>query len=94
MRETREELGIETTPANFVHIKKFTPTDELFYFRNFYLLRTDEEPVLSNEHTEAVWLTADQLQDFIRQDVPAKHTIYEDVSILVDFLAQETYNRQ
>lgn len=94
VRETREELGIETSPDDFIFIKKFTPTDELFYFRNFYLLRTDKEPALSSEHTEAVWLPADQLQSFIKQDMPAKHTIYEDVPVLVDFLAQETYNRQ
>jgi isopentenyldiphosphate isomerase len=93
VRETREELGIETTTNDFVFIKKFAPTDNLFYFRQFYLLRTDNAPVLSPEHIEAVWLKPEQLADFIANDVPAKHTIYEDIPVLVDFLRQETYNR-
>lgn len=88
VRETREELGIETTPTDFIFMKKFTPTNELFYFRKFYLLRTDKEPKLSSEHTEAVWLPPTQLQQALDRDVPAKHTMYEDIPILVDFLAK------
>ena len=90
VREVREELGIETSADDFVFIKKFTPSNELFYFRNFYLLRTDKEPILSSEHTEAVWLPLHELQAFITQDVPAKHTLYEDIAELTAFLARET----
>lgn len=90
VRETYEELGIKTVPNDFMLIKTFSPSSELFYFRKFYLLRTDEEPILSPEHTEAVWLPADKLQGFIDGDVPAKHTVYEDIPILIDFLQHET----
>lgn len=93
VRETHEELGIETMPDNFIFIKKFSPTDELFYFRKFYLLHTDKEPQLSSEHTEAIWLAPNNLQTFVENDIPAKHTIYEDISVLVDFLGQEPYNK-
>ncbi len=89
IRETREELGIDITPGEYTFIKKFIPTSDLFYFRNFYLLRTDEEPTLSSEHTEAIWLPPDELQVFVANDVPAKHTLYEDINVLVDFLAHE-----
>lgn len=92
VRETKEELGIDVTPKDCVFIKKFTPTDEIFYFRKFYLLRTDKEPILSPEHVEATWIPPSQLQSFIENDLPTKHTMYEDIDALVDFLAQETYN--
>ena len=88
VRETREELGIETIPSDFIFIKKFLPNDDLFYFRKFYLLRTDTPPKLSSEHTEAVWVSPGQLQQTLDQDVPAKHSMYEDIPMLVDFLAR------
>lgn len=89
VRETHEELGIRTSPSNFIFIKKFSPSTELFYFRNFYLLRSAQKPQLSDEHTEAIWLPPDQLQTFVKQDVPAKHTLYEDIEQLVAFLNSE-----
>ncbi len=88
VRETREELCIDTAPSDFVFVKKFTPSKDLFYFRNFYLLRSSQEPQLSDEHTEAVWLPPSQLQLFVDRDVPAKHTLYEDISELINFLAR------
>ncbi|MBH2007624.1 NUDIX domain-containing protein [Candidatus Saccharibacteria bacterium] len=90
VRETREELGIETTPDNFIFIKKFAPTKELFYFRNFYLLRTDKFPKLSPEHTEAAWIAPNKLEEFLNKDVPAKHTIYEDIPVLLWYFSQES----
>lgn len=47
----------------------------------------DKEPVLSPEHTDAVWLPLERLQASVDRDVPAKHTLYEDITVLVDFLA-------
>lgn len=90
VRETHEELGIHAAPSDFIFIKKFSPSAELFYFRNFYLLRTTQKPQLSDEHTEAVWLPPDKLQAFLAQDVPAKHTLYEDISTLQEFLSRDT----
>ena len=90
VRETHEELGLETAPEDFILIHTFSPRADLFYFRKFYLLRTDQTPTLSPEHTEAVWLAPEALQDFVERDAPAKHTIYEDISILLEFLQHET----
>ncbi|RZM29475.1 MAG: NUDIX hydrolase [Pedobacter sp.] len=91
VRETREELGIETKLDDFLFIKKFSPTSDLFYFRKFYLLQSDIEPQLSPEHTEAVWLPPDALTEYIKNDVQAKQTIYEDIPILVDFTKRHRY---
>lgn len=90
VRETREELGLETTPEDFTLIHMFSPSADLFYFRKFYLLRTDQRPTLSPEHTEAVWLAPEALQGYVKRDVPAKHTIYQDIPILLEFLQRET----
>lgn len=86
VREVKEELGIDTKPDDFEFIHKFSPSDDLFYFRQFYLLRTDKEPRLSAEHIEAVWLAPDRLQSFIEADILTKQTIYEDIPMLIDFL--------
>lgn len=94
VRETHEELGIKASPHEFIFIKKFSPSDDLFYFRQFYLLRTDIVPHLSPEHTEAIWLSPNQLQDFVRADVPAKRPMYEDIPVLVDFLARTPYTNK
>lgn len=91
VRETKEELGIETKPSDFLFIKKFPPTSDLFYFRKFYLLQCDIEPQLSTEHTEAVWVPPEKLFDFVKNDVQAKKTIYEDIPLLIDFVQQHPY---
>lgn len=89
VREIHEELGVNTALKDILWIKKFTPTDKLFYFRNFYLLRTNKEPQLSDEHTEAVWISPSKLYDFVANDIPAKHTLYEDISVLTELLLHE-----
>lgn len=90
LRETREELGIDATLKDFLFIKKFSPKDELFYFRKFYLLQTDATPRLSPEHTEAIWVPLNQLRDFLNNDIPTKSPLYEDVGVLVGFLSPES----
>ena len=93
IREVQEELGITTTPNDYLFIKKFKPSEELFYFRKFYLLQTSQEPQLSDEHTEAVWIPPSELQHILDRDVPAKHTMHEDILTLVEFLEREMPRR-
>lgn len=90
VREVKEELAITCTPDDPELLATFQPNEESFYFRNLYLLRSDQTPRLSQEHTEAVWLPAEKLLPAIKNDVPAKDTLYESLPILRDFLAHET----
>lgn len=86
VRESQEELGISITSDDFTLIKRFEPTEKVFYFREFYLLHTDQQPRLSQEHTEAVWLSTSDLHKFSEFKVPAKDTLYEDIEALLAFV--------
>lgn len=86
IREVKEELGIDITPDELMFITKIPPSPQLFYFRMFYLLRTDKEPVLSPEHTEFMWVKPQDLEALVNNDVPTKETLYEDISLLVEYL--------
>lgn len=90
VREVTEELGIITKKADYRHIKKFHPSSEIFYFREFYLLHSDTEPRLSSEHTHAYWVAPRALQEFIDHDIPAKQTIYQDIPALLQYLDKTT----
>jgi isopentenyldiphosphate isomerase len=89
VREVKEETGIVTTPDDFHFIAKLKPTPQLFYFDVIYLLRTDEEPKLSPEHTEGTWINPSQLETTVGNDVPTKHTLTTDIPILINYLNNE-----
>jgi isopentenyldiphosphate isomerase len=86
IREINEETGIIVDPQDLALITKFKPTPHLFYFRELYLLRTDQEPKLSAEHTEATWVKPENLEDTVRNDIPTKETLIESIPVLVDYL--------
>ena len=90
VREVKEELGIDTSIDVFKFVRKINPTPDLFYFRMIYLLQSDQEPILSPEHTEYSWVQPDILEEIVRNDAPTKDTMYEDIPILVDFLSRES----
>lgn len=89
VREIKEELGIETSADRLERIVKIGPSATLFYFRELYLLRSDRQPLLSPEHTEAVWVAPDRLSEFVRNDVPTKEVLAEDIPLLLDYLAND-----
>ena len=86
IREVKEELGIDIATDELTFIAKIPPSPQLFYFRMFYLLRTDKEPRLSPEHVEFTWVKLNDLAEFVNNDVPTKETLYEDVPLLVEYL--------
>jgi isopentenyl-diphosphate delta-isomerase len=90
VREVKEELGIDVSINDIKFVKRVNPTPDLFYFRMIYLLQTDKEPALSPEHTDFSWIQPDRLEEVVRNDVPTKDTLYEDIPILVDFLYRES----
>jgi isopentenyldiphosphate isomerase len=86
IREIKEEADIDANLNDITFIAKLDPTPNLFYFRVIYLLHTDMSPRLSPEHTEAKWIAPDKLEETVQKDVPTKETLYEDISVLVNFL--------
>ena len=88
IREIKEEAGIDATIDQLILFATVRPSDKLLYFRNIYLFRTDIKPRLSSEHTEAIWASPDQLEDVIRNDIPTKETLYEDITLLLNYLKE------
>lgn len=93
LRELKEETGIEAEYKDLTAIGKIGPSAVLFYFRQLYLLRTDKTPRLSPEHTEAIWVQPDKLEDFIRNDIPTKQTLDDDIPLLVNYLKDNSQTK-
>lgn len=89
IREIKEETGIDVTMEDLVPIATIKPSSVLFYFRRLYLLRTSQEPQLSPEHTEIVWVAPGKLQDVVHNDAPTKQTLDDDIPALINFLRNE-----
>jgi len=88
IREVKEETGIDVTTNDLTLVAKLDPTPQLFYFDTVYLVRTDQEPKLSPEHIEATWVSPDQLQTTVENDVPTKDTLVADIPILLTYLQE------
>lgn len=89
VREIKEEAGIDATIDQLILIAKVKPSSAIVYFRNIYLFRTDTTPQLSPEHTEATWISLDKLESTVQNDIPTKETLYEDITLLLDYLSSK-----
>jgi len=87
IREIHEETGINVTINDLVFIATLRPTPVLFYFRKLYLLHSDQIPQLSPEHTEAVWVAPQDLANFVRNDIPTKETLNDDIPALLNYFS-------
>lgn len=90
IREIYEETGLSVTMDDLILVGTIRPSQVLFYFRKLYLLRTDQSPSLSAEHTDAVWIAPDALADFVYNDIPTKQTLDDDIPLLVHYLQKES----
>lgn len=91
IREVKEEVGITVSPRELILLSKEPPTPRMFYFRNVYLIQTDQLPVLGSEHTELSWIQPNKLQESVEEDVPAKDTLYDDIPILLTHLGIDSH---
>lgn len=89
VREIFEETGLSVTMKDLILIGTIRPSKILFYFRKVYILRTDQIPKLSSEHTEGIWVAPETLADFVYNDVPTKQTLDDDIPLLVHYLQKE-----
>lgn len=88
IREIKEESGIDTTMDQLDFVAKIGPTAVHFYFREVYLLHSDQTPVLSPEHTEALWVKPEDMAEVVQNDVPTKDVLYDDIPLLIQHLKQ------
>lgn len=90
IREIYEETGLSVTMDDLILIGTIPPSKILFYFRKVYILRTDQVPRLSSEHTEGLWVTPESLAETVYKDVPTKQTLDDDIPLLVHYLQKES----
>lgn len=89
-RELEEEAGLEVDPSQLEHIETFRPTSEHCYFSRLYLLRTDSDPRLSDEHTSGSWMGMDELQHTLEAGTPAKASLLLNLLLLEQHLLTTT----
>lgn len=86
VRELEEEAGLDVDPSQLELIETFRPTTEHCYFSRLYLLRTDSDPRLSDEHTSGSWMSIDELQHTLEAGTPAKASLLPNLLLLKEYL--------
>ena len=86
LRELQEEAGIETSADNLELIANMPPTRT--HISRLYLLRTDQEPRLSDEHTSGSWMSIDELKEKLAQGIPAKESLLPKLLLLKEYLSR------
>lgn len=84
VRELQEETGIDTA-AESLELIGIVPPDR-WHFSHLYLLRSDQEPRLSDEHTSGNWMMPGELQDKLENGAPAKESLLANLKRLQQYL--------
>jgi isopentenyldiphosphate isomerase len=79
-----EELNTPVKSSDLQFIHKFKPIENLDYFRSLYIYKSDISPQYNPEDfTGFEWLTAQQLLKRLKNGEPAKRSLAETVSYLI-----------
>lgn len=85
MRGFAEELNINIKPKDVQFIKTFKPIRGLGYFRALYLYESDEVPTFNpDDFSEYYWLTPKELIDRLNAGEPAKDSLIETSTYLLN----------
>ena len=88
--EAQEEAGLVLEEDNAILIEHQLPSESNGpYFSNFYLIRTDSAPALSDEHTSGSWMSLDALAEKLHSGMPAKPSLLSNVERLQEYLKKE-----
>ena len=82
VRELQEETGIDAT-IDDLELLYYGKHPGIPYVFKFFLLQTNQQPTLSDEHTSGEWLTPTQIVNAINSGEPAKDTVNFAVSLLI-----------
>lgn len=88
-REFQEEAGMTITPEQCVEIAYHTPesiSPDAIYFNRLYIIRTDEQPRLSNEHTDGSFLPIQDIMARVQSGAVVKGNYLNDLRVLSDYL--------
>ena len=85
IRGFAEELNIRIKPKDIEFIKTFRPIRGLCYFRALYIYKSDEIPAYNtDDFTEYYWLTPKGLVDKLNTGEPAKNSLIETATYLLN----------
>lgn len=84
VRGFSEELNLFVKKSDLQFIYKFSPGDDLIYFRILYLYRSDKSPDYNREDfTGYEWLTPKELLKRLQDGEPAKRSLQETIEWLI-----------
>lgn len=84
-RELKEEANIIANAEDLELVAIIPP--EQCYFSHLYLLRTRQQPQLSDEHTDGSWMPPQELHDKLTSGVRAKESLLPNLKRLQAYLS-------
>lgn len=86
IRETEEELNLKVDLKFLKPLYKFPPIgDEKLFFRTVYIYESDEAPDYNSDDFSGYdWLTPEELLKKLRNGEPAKRSLAETITYLVE----------
>lgn len=92
IREFQEEAGFTVTANQCIEIAyntPFTMAINTIYFNKLYIVKTNEKPVLSDEHTSGRFLSINEAIEKIEGGATTKGYYREDLKFTQDYLNKE-----
>lgn len=93
IRELQEETGV-THNLNFALIIKNRTPGSPNFFEAVYVIQTDEQPTLSDEHISGEWLTINEIQTLLKNGVQAKGSLPNNLLHLKAYLDAHRINKE
>lgn len=87
IRELQEEAGLDVSEDELELIATIPP--DARHYSRLYILRTDAQPMLSDEHTSGSWMTIDDLQKALELGTPAKDSLRPKLELLKAYLSNK-----
>lgn len=89
IREFLEEAGITISLDECVEIAYNTPEsmgEDTIYFNKVYIIRSTEQPILSEEHSGGEFMDIDEIIKRVQDGAITKHHFLEDLLVVKNYL--------
>lgn len=92
VREFQEEAGIAIDESQCIEIAYDKPSafgTDTIYFDKLYLVKTDKQPLLSDEHTSGSFMNITEAIDKTREGMPVKDHYLQYLIIAQEYLGEK-----
>lgn len=87
VRESAEEASLTVDPSSFEQIAYNKPASTgTIYFSKLYVIHTDVQPIISDEHVSGSFLNIEEVIQQISDGVVTKFNYLEDIRVLQNYL--------